>query len=197
MNTTASQSDHLIKVLSPEVGGSECPPRCFIIAGPNGAGKTTFAKEFLLQEVKVIHFVNADLIAAGLSPLRPSLVELTAGRLFLSELKRLSKLRVDFAFETTLSGRSYLPLLKQWKIAGYQIEIIYLRLDSTSLSLQRIANRVAQGGHDIPKEAVLRRFSRSWENFLNYYRPLADRWAVYDNSETILQFLDQGPYETK
>ncbi|HLB34507.1 MAG TPA: hypothetical protein VJK54_09785 [Chthoniobacterales bacterium] len=117
--------------------------------------------------------------------------------LFLSELKRLSKLRVDFAFETTLSGKSYLPLLKEWKIAGYQIEIIYLRLDSTSLSLQRIANSVAQGAHDIPKEAVLRRFSRSWEKFLNYYRPLADRWAVYDNSETILQFLDQGPYETK
>ncbi|MFI0348523.1 MAG: hypothetical protein ACH346_07155, partial [Chthoniobacterales bacterium] len=83
-------------------------PRCFIIAGPNGAGKTTFAREFLLQEVGVVHFINADLIAAGLSPLSPSLVELAAGRLFLSELKRLAKARVDFAFETTLSGRGYL-----------------------------------------------------------------------------------------
>ena len=158
------------------------PPRCIIIAGPNGAGKTTFAMEFLLRETGVIHFVNADLIAGGLSPLRPELAARQAGRLVLMELTRLAKTREDFAFESTLSGRTYLRLLTGWKADGYWIEIVFLSLPSVQLALHRIATRVRQGGHDVPRADVLRRFDRSWHNFHALYRPLADTWSVYDNS---------------
>src|SRR5882724_6766955 len=97
-------------------------PRCIVIAGPNGAGKTTFAREYLPKDAGVIHFVNADLLAAGLSPLKPSLVALEAGRLVLDELDRLASKRLDFAFESTLSGLAYLNRLKRWKAAGYSVE---------------------------------------------------------------------------
>ena len=166
-------------------------PVCFIIAGPNGAGKTTFAREFLVNESNIVHFVNADLIAAGLSPLDPSLVELKAGRIFSEELKRLAQAKVNFSFESTLSGQAYLPLLKHWKTQGYRIEIIYLRLNSPSLSLERVADRVKQGGHNISKTTILRRFDRSWKNFSAIYRPLADAWAIYENSENIPQLLEK------
>src|SRR6266404_4982374 len=116
-------------------------PRCIIIAGPNGAGKTTFAREFLPKE-DVVHFVNADLLAAGLSPLKPAVAALNAGRLFLSELDRLAKARRDFAFESTLSGLAYVGRLKRWKSAGYRVEIVFLRLASAQLALRRIASRV-------------------------------------------------------
>ena len=165
-------------------------PQCIIIAGPNGAGKTTFAKQFLAQEVNVIHFVNADLIAAGLSPLRPELAQIAAGRLFLNEVKKLAQERVDFAFETTLSGHAHLRFLKKWKAEGYFIKIIYLRINSPELSLDRIATRVTQGGHDVPREVVLRRFDRSWNNFLNLYREIADEWAIYENSLNAFQLLE-------
>src|SRR5512140_2037760 len=97
-------------------------PTCVVIAGPNGAGKTTFAREFLPKDAGIIHFVNADLIAGGLSPLRPELAALAAGRLFLAELDRLSRSKFDFAFETTLSGQTYLTRLSKWKSFGYRIE---------------------------------------------------------------------------
>ena len=168
-------------------------PRCIIIAGPNGAGKTTFAREFLLREAGVIHFVNADLIAGGLSPLRPELAARQAGRLVLIELTRLAKARKDFAFESTLSGRTYLRLLSRWKAAGYQIDIVFLSLSSAQLALQRIAARVRQGGHDIPRADVLRRFQRSWGNFHTLYRPLAHTWSVYDNSDNAPRLLEEGP----
>jgi predicted ABC-type ATPase len=125
-------------------------PFCIVIAGPNGAGKTTFARDFLPKDASVIHFVNADLIAGGLSPLRPELAALAAGRLFLTELDRLAKARLDFAFESTLSGLVHLGRLKRWKAAGYRIEIVYLRLPSPRLALRRIAARVRQGGHNVP-----------------------------------------------
>jgi predicted ABC-type ATPase len=168
-------------------------PVCIVIAGPNGAGKTTFAREFLPKDARVIHFVNADLIASGLSPLRPELAALAAGRLFLRELDRLAKARLDFAFESTLSGRSYLAGLKRWKAAGYRIEIIYLRLSSPQLALRRIGARVKQGGHNVPRRDVLRRFTRSWSNFEGCYRLLADEWTVYDNSGRKPLVVEQGP----
>lgn len=168
-------------------------PRCLIIAGPNGAGKTTFAREFLPRDARVVHFVNADLIASGLSPLRPELAALAGGRLFLAELDRLARLRVDFAFETTLSGLVYLRRLKRWKAAGYRIEITYLHLPSPRLALRRIAARVRQGGHNVPRADVLRRFARGWLNFQEFYRPLADAWTVYDNSGDAPRLIEQGP----
>jgi predicted ABC-type ATPase len=167
-------------------------PRCIIIAGPNGAGKTTFAREYLPKDAGVIHFVNADLLAAGLSPLRPESAVLAAGRWFLMELDRLAKARFDFAFESTLSGLTYLGRLKRWKVAGYRIEIIYLRLASPQLALRRIAARVKQGGHDVPRADVLRRFDRGWKNFMAAYRLQADVWTVYDNSGDSPKLLEKS-----
>jgi predicted ABC-type ATPase len=166
-------------------------PRCIIIAGPNGSGKTTFAKEYLLRETDVVHFVNADLIAGGLSPLRPELATRQAGRLVLRELARLVGVRKNFAFESTLSGRTYLGLLKKWKSSGYRIEIVFLSLPSVHLALQRIASRVRQGGHTVPRADVIRRFERSSKNFHALYRPLADGWAIYDNSGSVPRLLER------
>jgi len=168
-------------------------PRCIVIAGPNGAGKTTFAREFLPREGGVIHFVNADLIASGLSPLRPELAARHGGRLVLTELSRLVKARQDFAFESTLSGRTYLRLLRRWKASGYRIELVFLSLPSVELALQRIAARVRQGGHDVPRADVVRRFNRSWRNFRLIYRELADMWAIYDNAGEAPRLLEEGP----
>jgi predicted ABC-type ATPase len=167
-------------------------PRCIIIAGPNGAGKTTFAREFLVKEIGVVHFVNPDLIASGLSPLRPQLAALAAGRLFLLQLDRLARSKDNFAFESTLSGLAYLSRLKRWKSAGYRIEIVYLKISSPGLALRRIAARVKQGGHNVPRADVLRRFNRSWINFQNSYRLLADAWSVYDNSGRTPKLLERS-----
>jgi len=157
-------------------------PLCLIIAGPNGAGKTTFAREFLPREGGIVHFVNADLIAAGLSPLKPSNAALAAGRVFLSELDRLSGTRKDFAFESTLSGLTYVERIKRWKREGYRINLVYLRLATPEVALKRIAARVKEGGHHVPAADVRRRFVRSWRNFENAYRPLCDAWWLYDAS---------------
>jgi predicted ABC-type ATPase len=172
---------------------SEAQPRCIIVAGPNGAGKTTFARDFLPKEVGVIHFVNADLIAAGLAPLKPEDAAVAAGRLLLTELERLARARASFAFESTLSGIGFVSRLKRVKRVGYRIEVVYLRIDSTRLALRRIAGRVKQGGHNVPRADVLRRFHRSWQNFERIYRPLADRWSVYDNSGATPILLERGP----
>lgn len=158
-----------------------------------GAGKTTFAREFLPREAGVIHFVNADLIASGLSPLRPELAARQAGRLLLAELDRLAAVRTDFAFETTFSGRTYLHLLRQWKAAGYRIEMVFLSLPSVQLAFQRIAARVRQGGHNVLRADVVRRFERSQQNFRVLYRPLAHTWVVYDNSGEVPRLLEEGP----
>jgi predicted ABC-type ATPase len=168
-------------------------PRCIIIAGPNGAGKTTFAREFLPREAGIMRFVNADLIAAGLSPLKPELAAVAAGRLLLGELDRLAAAREDFAFESTLSGLAYAGRIKEWKDAGYRVEIVFLKLASVTLALRRIADRVKQGGHHVPAADVRRRFERGWKNFETTYRELADAWAVYDNSGETSQLIQEGP----
>jgi predicted ABC-type ATPase len=167
-------------------------PCCIVIAGPNGAGKTTFAREFLSKEAGVVHFVNPDLIASGLSPLRPELAALAAGRLFLLQLDRLARSKEDFAFESTLSGLTYMNRLKRWKAAGWRIEIVYLRISSPQLALRRIAARVRQGGHSVPRRDVLRRFTRSRNNFEKHYRLLADAWSVYDNSGSTPKLLERS-----
>lgn len=168
-------------------------PRCIVIAGPNGAGKTTFARRYLPAKARVIHFVNADLIAAGLSPLKPELAAIAAARMVLSEIDRLAKARADFAFESTLSGLTYVRRLESWRREGYRVEIVYLRLKSSQLALRRVAARVRQGGHDVPRADVLRRYSRGWKNFQLIYRPLADSWAIYENSGQSPQLLEQEP----
>jgi len=168
-------------------------PRCIIIAGPNGSGKTTFARDYLRGIAGLIHFINADLIAGGISPLSPGLAALTAGRLVLRELDRLVDTKSDFAFESTLSGLQYAKRIADWRRRGYLIEIVYLRLASHHLALSRIAARVSQGGHDVPRADVIRRFKRGWANFRAVYQPLADQWAIYENSEDNPKLLERGP----
>ncbi len=166
-------------------------PRCIIIAGPNGAGKTTFSRKILTDQQGILHFVNADLIAAGLSPLFPELAARAAGRLLLSELDRLTATRTSFALESTLSGMTYLERVRRMKDLGYSLEIIFLKLSSPELAIKRVAHRVKQGGHHVPAEDVRRRFVRGWRNFERHYRPLADVWAVYDNSGPLPVLLEQ------
>jgi predicted ABC-type ATPase len=168
-------------------------PRCIVVAGPNGAGKTTFAKEYLPHVARVIHFVNADLIAGGLSPLKPELAAIAAARVVLTEIDRLTSEKVNFAFESTLSGLTYFRRIQSWKLAGYRIEIVYLRLSSPELAIRRIAARVRHGGHDVPRQDVVRRFKRGWENFKNIYQPMADSWAIYDNSGASPMLLERNP----
>jgi predicted ABC-type ATPase len=182
----------LPQVTSIQMAKPKLEPRCVVIAGPNGAGKTTFARRYLPEHADVVHFVNADLIASGLSPLKPDLAAIAAARLVLQEIDRLAAERMDFAFETTCSGVIYVRRLETWKQAGYRIEIVYLRLRSAELALRRIAARVRQGGHDVPRADVLRRFARGWENFQSVYRPLADSWTVYDNSGRAPRLLEKS-----
>lgn len=137
--------------------------------------------------------MNADLIATGLSPLKPELAAIAAARLMLGEINRLAELRADFAWESTLSGLTYANRIRAMKQSGYHVEIIYLKLASPQLALRRIASRVRQGGHNVPKGDVLRRFARSWANFQTAYRPLADAWAVYDNSRRPPTLVESGP----
>jgi len=156
--------------------------KVIIIAGPNGAGKTTFAREFLPNEASCPAFVNADLIAAGLAPFAPQTAAVAAARLMLKELDRHFAARQNFAFETTLSGHAYLRHIDAWQAAGYRVKLIFLQLDSVDEAIARVAQRVRQGGHDIPEAIVRRRFAAGRRNFTEAYAPAVDAWALYDNS---------------
>lgn len=163
-----------------------------IIAGPNGAGKTTFAREFLPVEAGFLSFVNADLIAAGLSPFDPDRAALRAGRLMLKTIRDHVQHGTSFAFETTLSGRGYARSIPRWQDLGYQVEIMFLALPSPEDAIARVAQRVRQGGHSIPDDVVRRRFAAGWSNFEQIYRPLVDYWALYDNSGDVPVLTDWG-----
>jgi predicted ABC-type ATPase len=154
----------------------------YVIAGPNGAGKTTFASEFLPDFVTCREFLNADLIAAGLSPFAPEKQNILAGRLLLERIADLSSSRADFGFETTLSGRTYFKLLNDLKEKGYRVTLLYLWLPSADLALERVENRVRQGGHRVPADDVKRRYSAGITNFFQLYRPILDSWHLYDAS---------------
>src|SRR5690554_2357179 len=151
-------------------------PRAFIIAGPNDAGKTTFAREFLASEATCSIFLNADLIAAGLSPLCPEAANMKAMRLMAEQIRACVVARRDFAVESTLAGRTYVGLIRDWHAAGYRVKIVYLWLDSVELALDRVRYRVAEGGHNVPEDVIRRRFSQGWANFVERYRALADTW---------------------
>ena len=158
-------------------------PRLYIIAGPNGAGKTTFAKEFLPHYAKCPNFVNADLIASGLAPFSPANVSIKAGKLLLAEIDNFISHKADFAFESTLAGKTYVNLIKEAKSKGYFVHIVFLWIPGMSLAKERIKQRVKQGGHHVPDEDVQRRLDRSLNNFFNLYMPLADAWDIFDNSD--------------
>ena len=156
--------------------------RIIILAGPNGAGKTTFAREFLPDEAECPSFVNADLIAAGLSPFNPEVVAMRAGRIMLELIDDHVARGDSFAFETTLAGKSYARHIPRWQAAGYHVTLLFLALPSAEAALQRVRERVAQGGHSIPEAVVRRRFLAGKLNFEAVYKPLVDAWALYDNS---------------
>ena len=160
-------------------------PNVYIIAGPNGAGKTTFAREFLPKYADCQNFVNADLIAQGLSPFSPETAAFRAGRLMLEEMEAFAKRGDDFGFETTLSGRSHLNVIRRLKEHAYQVHFFYLWVPSVELGLARIRERVLRGGHDVPEAVVRRRFDRSISNFLVHYRQPADSWTLYDNTGAV------------
>ena len=157
-------------------------PKLYIIGGPNGSGKTTFAKEFLPNYADCYEFVNADLIASGLSPFQPERAAIEAGRLMMEKMHSLAESRVDFAIETTLSGKAYVHFLQDLKSKGYKIHLFFLWIRSIEIALERIAGRVRRGGHNIPENIVQRRFNKGIYNLFNIYRPLLDYWAVFDNS---------------
>jgi predicted ABC-type ATPase len=157
------------------------PPTLYVIAGCNGAGKTTFAKEFLPKEVKCLRFLNADEIARGLSPLKPSAGAVRAARLLLTQVNECLRRRETFALESTLSGKTYIRRFRRARQLGYEIERHYLWLSSPAQAIARVRQRVQQGGHHVPAADIRRRFKRSLVHLLDDYLPLATRWAVWDS----------------
>ena len=158
---------------------------CTVVAGPNGAGKTTFVMNWLSRFTGCRNFVNADLIAAGLSPLSPQSEQVKAGRLFLQEVRQHVARREDFAFETTLSGKAHLALIRKLLADGWRAELYYLWLPSADAAVERVAGRVACGGHDVPPEIIARRYSRGIANLLDHYAPLCSETICLDNSGRI------------
>jgi predicted ABC-type ATPase len=166
--------------------------KVIIFAGPNGAGKTTFARTFLPAEAGVPTFVNADLIAAGLSPFDPDAAAFHAGRMMLTEIDRHAATGRSFAFETTLSGHTYLRRIDTWRATGFMVELIFLSLGSVEEAISRVAIRARQGGHDVPADVIRRRFGSGMRNFLDIYRHRVDFWQWFDNSTWKPRLLDEG-----
>ncbi|MGH7961180.1 MAG: zeta toxin family protein [Candidatus Binatia bacterium] len=166
--------------------------KIIIIAGPNGAGKTTFAQEFLPNEAQCPAFVNADLIAAGLSPFAPEVAALKAGRLMLEQIHQYVRKGESFAFETTLSGRTYARVIPQWQQSGYVVALFFLQLPNPELAIARVHQRVREGGHDVSDVVVRRRFHAGWKNFNDVYKPLVSEWFLFDNSGPDPVLLAEG-----
>lgn len=162
-------------------------PVCTIIAGPNGAGKTTFAGGYLRGIPGGEHFLNADTIAAGLSTHPNERDHFAAGRIFLREIQRHLRHRKSFAFETTLSGRSYLHMIRKMVADDWQVDLFYLWIPDIGRCADRVAERVAHGGHDIPLEDLARRYPRSISNLVNYYAPICTHVVCFDNSSAYPQ----------
>ena len=156
------------------------PPGVVVLGGPNGAGKSTAAPRLLRGSLKVEEFVNADTLAQGLSLFRPQDVAMDAGRITLARLDALESQGKSFAFEATFASQGLARRLARLKGRGYLVHIVYLWLPDVELALARVAERVRAGGHDVPADAVRRRFDRGRVNFFTIYRPLADAWRLYD-----------------
>ena len=158
------------------------PPQCLILAGPNGAGKSTAAPVLLPETLHVRRFLNADTIARGLNGFDPEAEAFAAGRVLLAQMTDYVRARLDFAVETTLSGRSLAKRVRDMKADGYRVTLFFLWVPAAEFSMERVARRVAAGGHDIPPDTLRRRHDATVSNFFRLYRPLADRWTLYDNS---------------
>lgn len=164
-------------------------PSLYIIGGANGSGKTTVSMSLLPNFLDCFEYVNADAIAAGLSPLNPESMAIEAGRLMITRLRTLSNSGSDFAFETTLAARTFAPFIIECKAKGYIINLIYFWLQSPDLAVERVAQRVASGGHSIPEDVIRRRYQRGRVNLIYLYLPLCDGWMIYDNSSSSPVFV--------
>jgi predicted ABC-type ATPase len=164
----------------------------FIIAGPNGAGKTTASYTVLPEMLDCKEFVNADEIAKGISPFQPDRASIDAGRLMLHRINELIKNKVDFAFETTLSTRSYVNTIIKAKASGYFVTLVYFWLTSPDLAIERVKIRVKEGGHNIAEDVIKRRYINGIKNLFNLYLPISDYWMVIDNSENPFKLIANG-----
>jgi len=164
--------------------------KIIIIAGPNGAGKTTFARDFLPAEAQTLRFINADLIAAGLAPFNPETAAFKAGRLMLEEIDECVDAGHSFAFETTLSGLTYLKKVAVWQALGYQVKLWFLSLPNDDIAVSRVARRVLQGGHNIPEDVIRRRFKAGLENFHERYSKVVNSWALFDSYHRPPKLID-------
>lgn len=156
-------------------------PTIYVIAGPNGVGKTTFADRYLPDEAKQVEFVNADLIARGLSPYDPDVVAMDAGRIAIGRIRQLVADKIGFTWETTMSGRSAAGWLREAKAAGFTVKCYFLWVKDVDITMARIRFRVGEGGHNIPEEVSRRRFYKTLQNLFQVYRPLFDSWKLYEN----------------
>ena len=166
--------------------------RILIVSGANGAGKTTFAREFLPREANCPTFINADLIASGLSPFVPDRAAVRAGRLVLQLIGEYVDRGESFAFETTLAARNFARSIPRWRAAGYRVTLYFLSVPSPEAAISRVAERVRRGGHGIPEDVIRRRFAAGKENFEKLYKPIVDTWFLYDNSDTTPRLLETG-----
>ena len=156
----------------------------YIISGPNGAGKTTASYTVLPKILQCKEFVNADEIARGLSPFNPESVAIEAGRLMLKRISELLERNESFSIETTLSTRSYFRLVEKAHLQGYDVTLLYFWLKSPQQAIERVAERVSKGGHDIPKDIIVRRYWEGLDNLFKIYMPIVDTWILVNNSET-------------
>lgn len=164
-------------------------PNLYIISGCNGAGKTTASYTILPEILNCHEFVNADNIAAGLSPFNPESVAVAAGRTMLNRIQILVAEQADFAVETTLSTRSYVSLIKQAHLLGYKVSLLYFWLSSPEVAIERVAKRVSKGGHDIPSETIDRRYYRGISNLYNLYMPICEEWALVNNMDLVPKLI--------
>jgi predicted ABC-type ATPase len=171
-------------------------PSLYIIAGCNGAGKTTASFTVLPELLNVKEFVNADEIARGLSPFQPETVSIEAGRIMLARIEELLRQQQDFAFETTLSTRSFAALCNRVKLLGYKVYLTFLWLDSEDLAVERVKQRVSEGGHNIPEDTIRRRYKKGLQNFFELYKSRVDFWLFLDNSGTEPELIAEGATET-
>lgn len=169
----------------------------YIISGPNGAGKTTASYTVLPKILQCKEFVNADEIARGLSPFNPESVAIEAGRLMLKRISELLQRNESFSIETTLSTRSYFRLVEKAHLQGYDVTLLYFWLKSPQQAIERVAERVAKGGHDIPNNIIVRRYWEGLDNLFKIYMPIVDTWILVNNSETPRSIVATGGKDQK
>ncbi len=166
--------------------------KLYIIAGPNGVGKTTLSYTILPEIFDCYEFVNADEIAKGISPLNPEKAGIVSGRLMLQRIQELLKLGESFAIETTLSTKSYFSLVKKAQLQQYEVVLLFLTLDSAQLAVHRVRTRVKEGGHNIPKKVIERRYKNGLQNLFEIYLPIVDKWLIVNNSSEKFEFIAEG-----